>query len=104
MLEICAQYISGDFNLLGFVKEKSWSVRLTGGYVLNGQVRANHCVGCEATTKLIAGNNSDPDLVLYGCNGHKCRHKLIRVNLNPENTPNFSIIKPIENLQIIPPN
>ncbi|MCW4009686.1 MAG: hypothetical protein NWF05_03580 [Candidatus Bathyarchaeota archaeon] len=67
---------------MNVVKEKSWSVRLVDGYILNSQVRAERCKGCESTTKLIAGNNSDPDLILYGCNGHKCKHILIRTKVS----------------------
>ncbi len=96
-----ARFISGGFGLLGFVKEKSWSVRLVDGYVLNGQVRADQCAGCEATTKLVAGNNGDPDLVLFGCNGHKCKHTLIRVDLSQEPIHAISLIKPAEGLPLL---
>jgi hypothetical protein len=28
---------------------------------------------------MILGNNDDPDMFLYGCSGHKCKHVLIRL-------------------------
>jgi hypothetical protein len=65
--------------LLGMFKEKSWSVRLVNGYILNNQVKSDLCKGCESATKLIAGNNDDPDLLLFGCAGHRCKHVLIRL-------------------------
>jgi hypothetical protein len=67
---------------MSLVKEKSWSVRLVKGYVLNSQVRADRCRGCESTTKPVLGNNGDPDLFLYGCSGHKCKHILIRTKVS----------------------
>ena len=60
-------------------KEKSWSVKLVEGYVLNNLVRSNHCKGCDSTARLVVNNNGNPDLLLYGCNGHKCKHILIRM-------------------------
>jgi hypothetical protein len=62
------------------VKEKSWSVRLVDGYVQNNQITSEQCKGCDCVTKLVVGNNGDNNLVLYGCDGHKCKHTLIRMN------------------------
>src|SRR5512147_1607967 len=70
--------------MLGLVKEKSWSVRLAGGYLLNGVVRADLCKDCEASTTIVARNNSNPNLLLFGCNGTKCKHRLIRFNFTQE--------------------
>jgi hypothetical protein len=61
------------------IKEKSWSVRLVDGYILDNQVRGKNCGNCESVSKIVANNFSNPNLVLYGCNGHKCKHKLIRL-------------------------
>ena len=67
---------------MSFPKEKSWSVKLVDGYVLNSQIRANRCKGCDYTSKLLVSNNGNPDLLLYGCNTHKCRHILIRMKFS----------------------
>jgi hypothetical protein len=75
---------------LSLIKEKSWSVKLENGYVLGSQVKANRCKGCESTAKLVAGNNDNPDLLLYGCHGHRCKHVLIRVKV-PDAYPLVSI-------------
>ena len=86
---------------MGFVKDKSWSVRLVNGYVTNNQIRSDHCRGCENITKLVAGNNGNNDLVLYGCGGHKCRHTLIRMKFGAENTESLIAISPqVETLQV----
>lgn len=82
------------------IKEKSWSVRLSSGYVLNGQVRSNYCGTCDSKAKLIAGNDDDSNLVLYGCDAKKCRHVLMRVNLSPAGPQSFSSIESPEPLQI----
>ncbi len=66
--------------MLSFVKDKSWSVRLVDGYILGNQVRGKNCGNCESISKLVANNFGNPNMVLYGCNGHKCKHKLIRLN------------------------
>ncbi|MCW4019314.1 MAG: hypothetical protein NWF00_11660 [Candidatus Bathyarchaeota archaeon] len=67
---------------MSLTKPKSWSVNLVNGYLLNGEVRADHCKGCDGKTKLLIGNNGDPDLFLYGCNTHKCKHVLIRLKFD----------------------
>jgi hypothetical protein len=77
-------------RFLSLVKEKSWSVKLVNGYILNSQVKADHCKGCESTARLVAGNNDNPDLLLYGCYGHRCKHVLIRVRV-PDAYPTVSI-------------
>jgi hypothetical protein len=84
---------------LSFLKEKSWSVKLQKGYLLNGQIRAEQCKGCESTTRLIVGNNGDPNLLLYGCQGRKCTHTLIRMKFINEDPNPMIMIEPIERLQ-----
>ncbi len=64
---------------MSIFKEKSWSVKLVEGYVLNNLVRSDHCKGCASNTNLVVNNTGTPDLLLYGCNGHKCKHILIRM-------------------------
>ena len=71
---------------MSFVKVKSWSVKVVDGYILNDQVRSAQCRGCDSATKLVVGNNDDPNLILYGCGGHKCKHTLIRMNFGSENS------------------
>jgi hypothetical protein len=67
------------------VKEKSWSVRLINGYVQNDQITSDQCKGCDSSTQLVVANNGNPNLVLYGCGGHKCKHRLIRMNFSSIN-------------------
>jgi hypothetical protein len=50
----------------------------------NSKIESDQCKGCECVAKPVAFNNSDPDLVLYGCEGHKCRHTLIRMKFIPQ--------------------
>ncbi len=63
-------------------KEKSWSVRLVEGYVLNDQVRAERCENCKSTAEVLAANHNNPNLLLYGCRDSKCKHRLVRVDLD----------------------
>ena len=92
----------GGIVLLGFVKEKSWSVRLVNGYVANNQIRSENCKGCESITKLVVGNNGNNDLVLYGCGGHKCKHTLIRMKFGSRNSQSMlAIASPAEIPQIL---
>jgi len=65
--------------MLSIFKEKSWSVRLVDGYILGNQVRGMHCDNCDGISKLVANNFGNPNMVLFGCNGHKCKHRLIRL-------------------------
>ena len=92
--------------MLGFFREKSWSVRLINGYVLDSKVRADQCRDCDSNTKLVVGNNSNPDLLLYGCNGHKCKHILIRLKVpeedeTPLTLPSLNVRSPSAALQEI---
>lgn len=82
---ICSQFVGSGVGMLGFFREKSWTVRLVNGYILDNQVRADQCRDCDSNTKLVVSSNSDPDLLLYGCKGHKCKHILIRVKFPEEN-------------------
>jgi hypothetical protein len=92
--------MKGDLVMFS-VKEKSWSVRLASGYVLNGQVRSEYCGNCESKAKLIAGNNYDSNLILYGCDSKRCRHVLMRVDLGLADPETFSVIKAPEPLQMM---
>lgn len=65
--------------MLSIFKEKSWSVRLVDGYVLGDQVRGMQCDSCDGISKLVANNYGNPNMVLFGCNGRKCKHRLIRL-------------------------
>jgi hypothetical protein len=76
----------GGNGQLSFVKVKSWSVKVVDGYILNDQVRSAQCKGCDSAAKLVVGNNDDPNLILYGCGGHKCKHTLIRMDFGSENS------------------
>ena len=80
--------------MLGFFREKSWAVRLVNGYILDSQVKADQCRDCDSNTKLVVSNNNDPDLLLYGCNGHKCKHILIRIKF-PEENQTLLIVPPL---------
>ena len=71
---------------MSFYKVKSWSVKVVDGYILNNQVRSAQCKGCDSATKLVVGNNDDPNLILYGCGGHKCKHTLIRMDFGAANS------------------
>ena len=77
---------------LSLIKEKSWSVKIVNGYVLNNQVRSDLCKDCAATPTLVVGNYGDPDLLLYGCNGHKCKHVLIRMKFSDADQTAFTQI------------
>jgi hypothetical protein len=60
-------------------KEKSWSVLLVKGYVLNDQVRAVRCENCKSKTEVLTSNFNNPNLLLYGCQDNKCRHRFVRL-------------------------
>jgi hypothetical protein len=76
--------------MLSSVKEKSWSVLLIKGYVLDDQVRAERCENCKSTSEVLTTNFSNPNLLLYGCKDSKCKHRLLRLNFNDEITPKLS--------------
>jgi hypothetical protein len=88
---------------MSLFKEKSWSVKLVNGYVLDSQVKAERCRGCESTAKPVTGNNSDKDMMLYGCNGHKCRHMLIRMNFADISPVQFTMNQSRQNIQVRSP-
>ena len=69
------------FMLVPF-KEKSWSVLLVKGHVLNGQVRADLCEDCKSLSEVLATNYSDGNLLLYGCKDSKCKHRMLRLDFN----------------------
>ncbi len=60
-------------------KEKSWSVKLVDGFVSDSKVRAPQCVGCSSASSLVVLKSGNPNMVLYGCSGSKCQHRLIKV-------------------------
>jgi hypothetical protein len=68
------------------IKEKSWSVLLVRGYVLNDEVRAIRCENCKSTTEVLTANHHNPNLLLYGCKDAKCRHRMVRLDFNGQNT------------------
>ncbi len=68
------------------IKEKSWSVLLVRGYVLNNEVRAIRCENCKSTTEVLAANHHNPNLLLYGCKDAKCRHRMVRLDFDRQNT------------------
>lgn len=74
--------------MLHCFKEKSWSVLLLKGYVLNNTVRAPSCKNCKSTTEVLVANHNNPNLLLYGCKDSKCKHRMLRIDLE-----NFSLFK-----------
>jgi len=66
------------------LKDKS-RVKLINAYILNNQVRAQQCGNCKCETKILVGNYSNPNLLLYGCKDTKCKHHLLRIDLAEEN-------------------
>ena len=71
--------------MFNFVKKNSGSVILVEGFLLNNRVRTEHCKDCVSSAKVIVGNLSNPNLVLFGCNSQKCRQNLIRLEIVEEN-------------------
>ena len=64
------------------IKEKSWSVLLVKGYILNDQVRAERCENCKSTSEVLTTNYNNPNLLLYGCKDSKCKHRLLRLDFD----------------------
>jgi hypothetical protein len=67
-----------------YIKEKSWSSRVVEGFFHNGQVRAKQCEECVSSCNLVSFGCGDPNSLLYGCSGQKCKHILIRVKFTPD--------------------
>jgi hypothetical protein len=65
-------------------KEKSWSVLLIKGYVMNDQVRAERCENCRSTTEKLTANQGNPNLLLYGCKDIKCRHRMLKLDFDAD--------------------
>jgi hypothetical protein len=61
------------------IKEKSWSVRIIEGQLLDGKVSAKQCSQCKHSCDLVAIGCGNSNSILYGCSGSKCRHVLIHV-------------------------
>lgn len=77
------------------VKEKSWKVLLTKGFILNDQVKGEQCENCKSISQILTTNFSNPNLFLYGCENSKCKHRLLRLDFDLEEIPqtlNSSII------------
>ncbi len=66
------------------VKEKSWSVRLLNGYVVDDEVRSDKCENCKSKTEILVSNYTNPNLLLYGCKDNKCKHRFLRIDLSKE--------------------
>jgi hypothetical protein len=77
---------SGQLRFPSF-KEKSWSLKIVDGHISNNKVRAEQCVDCKSSCELVTYSCGDPNMVLYGCKGHKCKHTVIRLRFSPESTP-----------------
>ena len=71
-------------RLFYLTQKKTISVKLFDGFHINNRVRTSLCKDCDSNARLIAGNLANPNLVLFGCDGQKCRQRLIRLNLNSE--------------------
>ncbi|MCW3999359.1 MAG: hypothetical protein NWE93_03880 [Candidatus Bathyarchaeota archaeon] len=74
--------------MLSTIKEKSWSVLLEEGFMLNGQVRGQRCFNCKSAAEILALNQSNPNLLLYGCKDTKCKHRFLRLDMEKEGLPN----------------
>jgi hypothetical protein len=61
------------------IKEKSLSVRIVEGQLLDGKVRAIQCTECKHSCELVTVGCGNSNSMLYGCTGNKCRHLLIHV-------------------------
>jgi hypothetical protein len=77
-------FIGVIFLIPSSFREKSWSVLLSEGYILNNQVRAKYCENCNSKSEVLTTNFSYPNLLLYGCRDSKCKHRLLRLNFNDE--------------------
>jgi hypothetical protein len=79
-------------------KEKSWSVFLVKGYVYNDQVRAKRCENCKSTTEALTINHHNPNLLLYGCQDSKCKHRLVRLDFEKDQiVPNKTAVPKTSN-------
>jgi hypothetical protein len=65
-------------------KEKSWSVLLVEGRILNDQVRTRRCENCKSTSEVLITSFSNPNLLLYGCKDTKCTNRLLRLDFSLE--------------------
>jgi hypothetical protein len=72
--------------MLTSIKEKSWSVHLEKGYVLNDEVRGERCINCNSTAQVLTFNYNNPNLILYACKDSKCMHRFLRLDFNDEIT------------------
>jgi hypothetical protein len=72
------------FQMFSSIREKSWSVLLVRGHISNDQVRGKRCENCKSTTEVLVANHSNPNLLLYGCKDNKCKHRLLRLDLDAE--------------------
>jgi hypothetical protein len=65
-----------DFRV---IKEKSWSVRIVEGQLLEGKIRAKQYSQCKHSYDLVAIGCGKSNSILYGCVESKCKHVLIHV-------------------------
>jgi hypothetical protein len=70
--------------MLNSVKEKSWSVFLDRGHVLNDRVMSNRCENCKSISEALTISLSNRNLLLYGCKDGKCKHRLLRLDFDDE--------------------
>jgi hypothetical protein len=77
--------------LFNSFKDKSWSVRLTEGYISNDQVRSDRCENCKSKTEVLTANFNNPNLLLYGCKDNKCKHRFLRLDFDIAVTKNISL-------------
>ena len=71
-------------------KEKSWSVLLIKGYILNDHVRAERCLNCKLEPELLVASCNNPNVLLYGCSSSKCKQRLLRLDFEIEATKKYS--------------
>ena len=89
---------------MDFAKKKSWSIKLVPGHILNGKVKGEQCTDCNYASRLIAENKGNPELLLFSCDGPKCKNLLIRLNLNSAESLVLPAEKPFENFELAQPN
>jgi len=69
-------FSTGFSKLFYPFKEKSWSVRLVPGYILDDQIRSHQCENCKSISQVLAIHHQNPNLLLYGCRDSKCKHRM----------------------------
>jgi hypothetical protein len=77
-------FLQDFFELFYPFKEKSWSVRLVPGHILDDQIRSQRCQNCKSISQILVVNHQNPNLLLYACRDSKCRHRMLRVDMVAE--------------------